>query len=537
MHGGIPSGLELEPNLSNRSSHRSLNQEPYVERHDSRYVDIAPFLRQFCSCCPCCCCLISGPKFNEDGDEVESEGSSVTPIPFLVNKNVIVILFLSFLYSLTDSLWDGTVLTTYLIEIDSDRNEYIGFMEAIRAFSNLLSILPVHILSERYGRSFVLKFAGMLNFYGVVLNTVLILYVGDGKDLSDNGTDMVFRLYYLVMVLEGTINSVLQGPVISLFADSVTMAYRSDFFVVQYIIFILASFLGPLISIFFFAIWGNEFEIKTLGNVLLVGMVLEVFVSVLLLLTKDEWTLNEPDETSNPPFELSERVKSKREKYKHIVPGVLFSCSFIISSGFGMTIRFFPLYFKNDLELSPIVTQLIYSFMPICVFCGSTIVRVVGAYIGRVSTIFLARLLGVGAMFILAYATDSVEKTILVLLFIFRMSAMNSTYPVAQSILMEFTDKKRRKTWKHIESLTWLGWAASAAVGGILVDKHDYTYAFAATAIIQSFGVILYLILIPMVPDVNIYEDAIVTTYGENEDNQINMDLNDPLIHTQDTDI
>lgn len=339
------------------------------------------------------------------------------------------------------------------------------------------------------------------------------------------------------MILEGTINSVLQGPVISLFADSVTMAYRSDFFVVQYIIFILASFLGPLISVFFFAIWGNEFEIKTLGSVLLVGMVLEVFVSVLLLLTKDEWTLNEADETSNPPFELSERVKSKREKYKHVVPGVLFSCSFIISSGFGMTIRFFPLYFKNDLELSPIVTQLIYSFMPICVFCGSTIVRVVGAYIGRVSTIFLARLLGVGAMFVLAYATDSVAKTILVLLFIFRMSAMNSTYPVAQSVLMEFTDKQRRKTWKHIESLTWLGWAASAAVGGYLVDTHDYTYAFAATAIIQSFGVILYLVLIPMVPDVNIYEDAIVTTYGENEDRDINIDLHEPLLNRQDTDI
>ena len=346
MHSGIPSGLELEPS---RSSLRSLPQED-VERHDPRYVDIAPFLRKFCACCPCCCCLISGPKLNEDGDEI-SESSSVTPVPFLVNKNVMVILFLSFLYSLTDSLWDGTVLTTYLIEIDSSRNEYIGYMEAIRAFSNLISIFPVYVLSERYGRSFVLKFAGMLNFYGVVLNTVLILYVGDGEDLSQKGTDMVFRLYYLVMVLEGTINSVLQGPVISLFADSVTMAYRSDFFVVQYIIFILASFLGPLVSIIFFSIWGNSFQIDILGKVLLVGMVLELFVSLTLFLTKDEWTLNEPEDTSNQPFELSERVKSKRERYKNIVPAGLFFCSFVISSGFGMTIRFFPLYFKNDLGM------------------------------------------------------------------------------------------------------------------------------------------------------------------------------------------
>jgi len=138
-------------------------------------------------------------------------------------------------------------------------------------------------------------------------------------------------------------------------------------------------------------------------------------------------------------------------------------------------------------------------------------------------------------MFVLAYATNSVGKTFLVLLFVFRMSAMNSTYPVAQSILMEFTDKQRRKTWKHIESLTWLGWAVSAAIGGILVDKHNYTYAFAVTAIIQSIGVVLYLVLIPMVPDVNIYEDAIVTTYAENE--QMNINLNDPLINRHDQDI
>ena len=44
------------------------------------------------------------------------------------------------------------------------------------------------------------------------------------------------------------------------------------------------------------------------------------------------------------------------------------------------------------------------------------------------------------------------------------------------------------------------GWCGSAAFGGWLADKCDYTYAFFLTAIIQTIGISVWSLLLPLVP-------------------------------------
>ena len=40
----------------------------------------------------------------------------------------------------------------------------------------------------------------------------------------------------------------------------------------------------------------------------------------------------------------------------------------------------------------------------------------------------------------------------------------------------------------------------SAAFGGWLADKYDYTYSFLITAILQSIGILIWSTLLPLVP-------------------------------------
>ena len=42
----------------------------------------------------------------------------------------------------------------------------------------------------------------------------------------------------------------------------------------------------------------------------------------------------------------------------------------------------------------------------------------------------------------------------------------------------------------------------SAAFGGWLADKYDYTYSFLITAILQSLGIVIWATLLPLVPKI-----------------------------------
>ena len=56
-----------------------------------------------------------------------------------------------------------------------------------------------------------------------------------------------------------------------------------------------------------------------------------------------------------------------------------------------------------------------------------------------------------------------------------------------------------RTRWKSLESVTQVGWAGSAALGGYLADQHGYVFTFLITAALQFTGTLAVLILAPIV--------------------------------------
>lgn len=93
-----------------------------------------------------------------------------------------------------------------------------------------------------------------------------------------------------------------------------------------------------------------------------------------------------------------------------------------------------------------------------------------------------------------------VHPFVLVPVYILRTGLINSPYPLTESILMDYVPKDQRARWKSLESLASFGWCGSAAAGGYISDKFDYTRTFLITATIQVVGILAYAMLLPLVP-------------------------------------
>ena len=151
-----------------------------------------------------------------------------------------------------------------------------------------------------------------------------------------------------------------------------------------------------------------------------------------------------------------------------------------------MTIKFFPLFFKNDCKMTPAEVQTVYLIVHIAMCTCSTLGTRISKYTGRVQAVALLRILGLscfGSMVIMY--NRGVNRWAIVAAYIARTALMNCTYPLEESILMDYVPKKTRARWKSLQSVSIFGWCGSAAIGGMLSDQHGYTYSFLITIQVQ----------------------------------------------------
>ena len=89
---------------------------------------------------------------------------------------------------------------------------------------------------------------------------------------------------------------------------------------------------------------------------------------------------------------------------------------------------------------------------------------------------------------------------LLVSVYLLRTGLMNCTYPLEESILMDFVPPKQRARWQSLDSIASATWAGSAALGGLLADSRGYSFTFLFTAALQAVAVLLRFLLVLVVP-------------------------------------
>eukprot|EP00198_Chlamydomonas_reinhardtii_P002218 XP_001691554.1 predicted protein [Chlamydomonas reinhardtii] len=119
------------------------------------------------------------------------------------------------------------------------------------------------------------------------------------------------------------------------------------------------------------------------------------------------------------------------------IPGVLALTDCIMGLASGMTIKFFPIFFKDAVLLPPVYVNLMYCAIPLCLSSAAFVAQRQSRLMGRVQTMVLNRGLGITLLaWIASHPNHWREPRLMVPIYIARTSIMNSIYPLQKSILM-----------------------------------------------------------------------------------------------------
>jgi MFS family permease len=497
------------------------------------------------------CC---GKRGNDGDADADADDANVL---FRVNHNVFLNLSLSVLYGISASLWSGTAYVAFLKKMGHGSNGPVGDIEAVSGLASLLCALPIGYLADTMGRSVVIRAGGILLFVTAMLQIGILEWVGtdfgnDDDDVDDdpssnsnsNKSNVALWLMGAIMVFWGLGDGVVNGPCQALYADSTPEGERSMYFTYQFACYLSASAVGPVVSIIMFQTLGDEWDMYHLRIVIYVGLGMEVFNALLMMLFDDSKALetdddddddnddgnvsgdeNESDaigdDNNNNPSDQPAAAEGQvaedessslssspsqltpLQKRQQWIPYLVFISGLISSLGSGMTVKFFPLFFKDEVGMTPSQVQLIYVLVPlVMVVLGALCTKIAGAGLGRVQTTALYNVGGISLLLCMVSFKSFLDAHpfYLVPIYVFRTGLMNATYPLTESILMDFVPKGQRARWKSLDSVASFGWCGSAAFGGWLADKYDYTHTFLVTAIFQIVALGVWCCLLPLVP-------------------------------------
>ncbi|CAI5739687.1 unnamed protein product [Hyaloperonospora brassicae] len=177
------------------------------------------------------------------------------------------------------------------------------------------------------------------------------------------------------------------------------------------------------------------------------------------------------------------------------VPYLIFVSDFIISNGAGMTINFFPLFFKEEYGLTPIHMCVLFMTQPLVVMILSFAAQRLSRSCGRMPLIAITRTLSVACLFAMAFAQSAALQ---IALFLMRGGMMRCSQPLRRSILMDYVPKNIRARWNALEGLSVFSWSGSAVLGGYLIDAYGYRVCFIITSVVYSLGLSLEMFLLPL---------------------------------------
>lgn len=440
-----------------------------------------------------------------------------------VNHNVCLNLLLSVLYGISNSLWSGTAYVAYINKLGNGSNGPVGMIEAASGFASLLCALPVGYMADKKGRSIVIRAGGILLFVTASLQISVLQWVGtefgDEDSPERNKNDTALWLIGAVMIFWGLGDGVVSGPCQALYADSIPEGTRSTFYTYQFACYLTASSVGPLVSILIFHTLGDEWDIHHLRVVMYVGLAMEVCNAWLMMLFDDKKALETNQESTatndsgDEDGHLEDVLLSSRtplQKRQEWIPYIVFFSGLISALGNGMTVKFFPLFFKDEVGMSPSQVQVIYMLVPlVMVVLGFLCTKIAGTGVGRVQTAALYNLGAISLLLTMVFFKKYLElhPRFLVPIYVIRTGLMNSTYPLCESILMDYVPKDQRGRWKSLDSVAIFGWCGSAALGGWVADKYDYTHTFFLTAIFEIVSTGVWCLLLPLVPRLEGGED------------------------------
>ncbi|KAF0718901.1 Aste57867_1401 [Aphanomyces stellatus] len=438
---------------------------------------------------------------------------------------------LAYLFTLTffscRSIIFQQVLSGYVFVLTKS-NEPVGMVKGIQGIVQMLAAIPGGWACDHFRRDTVLKVSSVLGIFCAIFS-IVAFSIGH------------LMLIYVAFGFWGLFCA-LQGPALeALFADSIPNGERSFPITIKHMLMNTAFVIGPGISLVFFLIYGDTWNLAGLQTVMIIGTVVGLPPLVLLYFFNDDLAyenysstqkaralsyvdedgvleysfadessaVRKPSSATEASNLLPEEIDDTPELASPIsqantflcfgprhVPYLLFLSDFVICNGAGMTISFFPVFFQNDYGLTPSQVNILYVAQPLLIVILTFLTQRVSLIYGTIETIVVTRVFATLCLGAMAYVTPLPLE---VGLFLLRSGFMRCSEPLRTSILMDYVPQHLRGRWNSLEGLTQFTYSGSAVVGGFLIEKHGYRYCFFITAVIYCVGMVVECLLVPII--------------------------------------
>ncbi|KAL8272069.1 hypothetical protein Esti_004004 [Eimeria stiedai] len=316
----------------------------------------------------------------------------------------------------------------------------------------------------------------------------------------------------------------------SLFNDAIPPGERSQLFVLRRILTTLANGLGPLLSLCVFLVSENVWRADVLHRVLKVGVFLSIPQLIVLLFWReitDEEALLIRMRGSKPTTPQEQQQQEKGEaaaaecgSRKHLfflktrhVPWLIFhwqtaaglvSVVAVAAAGLclfscfsGMTVKYFPLFFKSEYGFQPIHSCLLSTAYTLSIAALTYVIQLFAARMGPTKASFLFTSIGVCGLFLLSqvYWLPAV-----LVIYLLRGAFQNASTPLDRSVCLDLIPTSLVGRWAALQSLATLMWSVSALFGGFLADYTDYRQIFIFTGRIYVVAQLVYLPCLWLLP-------------------------------------
>jgi len=407
-----------------------------------------------------------------------------------LNSNVRLAFIFTILQSLGRGIWMGNIFSLYIILFVEEGagilglsgNALLGMSAGVSGIAMTAIVFPAGILADKRQRQFMLRIAGFVGIFAM-------MFLASANTIS---------LIFLAMLLWGAFQGITRPAFESIVADSLRTGKRSGIYAKIHLVRQIGMASGPFLNVLLFLFLGDKWDIATLKPVMLVGIGVSLASCISLFFFKDERSMGLESE-SIYHTETGEQKDTSKEasKITKRIPILLVTSNIIIGMGAGMSIKFFPVFFRSIYELQPISVQLIMGVTAIFTGLFGVLAQKFSLKKGRGEMIFAVQFAATICLIVIGFYP---ALFLLIPLFVLRGSLMNAAQPLSRSILMDVVPKKHRGKWNSAETIAWgLFWNASAVIGGFIIGENNFQLCFFITAGVYLVGTIPILMLIPLV--------------------------------------
>lgn len=405
------------------------------------------------------------------------------------NSNVALSYLFTALQSFGRGVWMGNILSLYIVLFSESANgilglssnELLGITAGASGIAMTIIVFPSGWLADKYPRDIMLRWSAVV---GIIAMTSLAL--------ADNIYAILIALF-----LWGAFQGLSRPAFESILADSLPTGKRSGTYSRIHLVRQIGMAAGPFLNVLLFAFLGDKWDISILKSVMLFGIGFSLISTVVLFFFKDERSLGDESESLYCKENDTSPNNAKQNKEGSRIAVLLVTANVIIGMGAGMSIKFFPVFFRSLYDMQPISVQLIMGITAIGTGLFGMTAQQFSLKKGRAVMIFIVQFSATLCLIVIGFYP---ALYLLVPLFIMRGALMNAAQPLSRSILMDVVPKKHRGKWNSVETIAWgLFWNASAVIGGFLIGDNNFQRCFFITAIIYLIGTIPILMLIPLV--------------------------------------